>query len=153
MGKYFCKNGSKIQGDFDENGCQGLGQIFKHDGTLKYKGYLQNSIPNGQGYEFWDNKMLKYKGYFKNGKYDDFQRVYDNNGIIICEGDFSNNQLVGQRKIYSKSGRLLLRLENRNDIIDFSILKKTNLEKAQSFLYEKHSTDSDRILYDTPSSI
>lgn len=80
----------------------GKAKVYQKDGSLLYKGILQQGNAEGQGEVYQHGKMV-YKGELSENQYHGTGKLYQNDKKIY-EGEFLNNQYHGTGVLYDKNG-------------------------------------------------
>ena len=101
------KDGTLIfKGRMEEGRIHGNGQLYTYEGMLLYEGNFEMEMYSGEGELYYPNtKNLCYKGTFLLNQYDGQGVLYDEEGRLIYKGDFKNGLYEGSGTLYFKNGR------------------------------------------------
>ncbi len=103
-GTYYWADGSRYEGNFNQDQLEGYGILYNPDDTKAYEGYFHKDNPHGEGTLYFTNGR-KYVGEWKNGAESGRGVLYDADERIIYEGDWSNGKPNGKGTYYWADGR------------------------------------------------
>ncbi len=84
-------NGHIYEGEFYNQTMTGYG-TYKYDNGIKYIGYFNDGVKQGQGSEFYADGDLIYKGSFERDRRNGFGVLYEKKSVKTFEGEFKNGK-------------------------------------------------------------
>ncbi|MBR4983754.1 MAG: hypothetical protein IKY94_14510 [Lachnospiraceae bacterium] len=95
IGVLYRKDGTKVyEGSFENSQFQGNGVTYYPTEQIQYKGSFGKNLYNGSGELYRKNGSLEYKGAFLNGMKEGEGILYDSGNNPVYKGNFSKNQLM-----------------------------------------------------------
>lgn len=94
MGILYRKDGSMVyEGQFENSEFHGTGTSYYPSGQVQYVGAFQHNIYSGEGKLYRENGTLEYQGSFLDGKKEGEGTLYDSGNNKVYVGNFSNGNL------------------------------------------------------------
>lgn len=94
MGILYRKDGSMVyEGQFENSEFHGTGTSYYPSGQVQYVGAFQHNIYSGEGKLYRENGTLEYQGSFLDGKKEGEGILYDSGNNKVYVGNFSNGNL------------------------------------------------------------
>lgn len=95
MGILFRKDGSTVyEGQFEKSEFHGNGTSYYPTGQVQYTGVFQHNVYSGTGRLFRENGSLEYDGAFLEGVKDGAGTLYDGGNNKVFTGNFSKGNLL-----------------------------------------------------------
>ncbi|MDE7062897.1 MAG: hypothetical protein K2O73_06605, partial [Lachnospiraceae bacterium] len=101
------KDGTLIfKGRMEDGRINGNGQLYTYEGALLYEGNFEMEAYSGEGELYYENTdVLCYKGSFLLNQYDGQGLLYDRQGNLIYKGEFKNGIYEGAGTLYFPGGQ------------------------------------------------
>lgn len=94
------------KGKLDEGRINGKGQLYTYEGALLYEGNFEMEAYSGEGELYYENSdQLCYKGTFLLNQYDGQGYLYGQEGNLIYKGAFKNGLYEGNGTLYFADGQ------------------------------------------------
>ena len=95
-----------FKGEMEEGRINGKGQLYTYTGALLYEGNFEMEAYSGEGELYYENTdVLCYKGTFLLNQYDGQGFLYDEAGKLKYKGDFKNGLYEGNGTLYFPNGQ------------------------------------------------
>ena len=95
-----------FKGKMDDGRISGKGQLYTYEGALLYEGNFEMEAYSGEGELYYENsEQLCYKGTFLLNLYDGQGCLYDKEGNLVYQGAFKNGLYEGNGTSYFANGQ------------------------------------------------
>ena len=94
-----------FKGEMDDGRINGKGQLYTYEGALLYDGNFEMEAYSGEGELYYKNsEQLCYKGTFLLNQYDGQGCLYAQEGSLVYQGGFKNGLYEGNGTLYFADG-------------------------------------------------
>ncbi len=95
-----------FKGKMDDGRINGKGRLYTYEGALLYEGNFEMESYSGEGELYYKNSgQLCYKGTFLMNQYDGQGCLYDKDGKLVYQGEFKNGLYEGNGTLYFANGQ------------------------------------------------
>ena len=116
---------------------------YYENGNIKYYGYMNKGLRDGEGDSYFKNGTLEYNGNWKNGKRDGEGVSYYENGKIEYNGTRHNGIRDGEGVSYYKNGEIEYNGTFSNDLFNGKGIYYHKRDKfSYDFVYEGDFTNN-----------
>ena len=129
------------EGDVKAGAANGMGILYRKDGSVVYEGQFENSEFHGQGTSYFPNGQVQYVGAFQHNIYSGQGKLHRENGSLEYEGAFIDGKKEGAGILYD-SGNNKTYVGNfiQGELLYSDFLGKSTAEANDIYL-------GDRVVY------
>ena len=126
------------EGQVKEGLANGVGTLYRKDGSTVYEGQFENSEFHGQGVSYFPSGQIQYVGAFQHNEYCGEGQLYRENGSMEYQGAFVNGEKEGEGILYdSGNNKIYAGNFSQGEVLYGDFIGKNTAEANSIYLGNK----------------
>lgn len=126
------------EGTVEKGAANGMGVLFRKDGTTVYEGQFADNQFNGTGTSYYPSGQTEYVGTFQNNLFSGAGRLYRENGSLEYDGNFLEGLKDGEGVLYDTgSNKVFTGNFSKGHLLYADLLGKSTAEASAVYTGKK----------------